>query len=144
MARFGKQVLDRMVNETLVASEAKKAGVSVTQQDIDTKTKDILAKYGGMSLDDLLKYQGMTKDDFNREIRLQMTIEKLLGKDIQIAQGDVDNFIATNRALLTATDPAVLQEEARQAILSQKISEKFQAWFTELRTKASVVNFLSL
>lgn len=142
--RYGKQVLDRMINETLVAEEARKAGINVSAAEVDAKTVEITGKFGGVSLDDLLKYQGMTKEDFQKEIRLQMTIEKLLGKDIQITDNDIDNFIATNRAVLAATEAGALKDEARRTILSQKISEKFQTWFSELRQNARITHFINL
>ena len=39
-----------------------------------------------VKLDDLLKYQGMTKTDFENQIRLQLTVEKILGKDVAVAE----------------------------------------------------------
>ena len=73
---------------------------------------------------------------------MQLTVEKLLGRDIQITEADIDNFIATNSATLTATEPAKLREEARNTIMSQKISEKLQPWFLEIKEKAKVFKFL--
>lgn len=144
MSRFGKQVYERIINEALIQNEAAKAKVTVTPQDIEGRVKEITEKFGGISLEDMLKFQGMTKDDFEKELKLQLTVEKLLGKDIVIKEEDIDVFIATSRAQLTATEEGKLRVEAKNAILSQKVSEKFQTWFSELRTKASVTNFIKL
>ncbi len=142
-SRFGQQTLEGMVGEVLIADEARKAGVSVTQAELDTKEKEVVASLGpNVKLEDVLKFQGMTKVDFDGQIRLQMLIEKILGKDIQITEGDVDNFIASNRATLAATDPATLRTDARAAIVSQKVSEKVQQWFLDLKAKAKILRFL--
>lgn len=143
MSRFGSKTLDGMISEALINDEARKAGVVVTQADVDAKTKSLVASIGGgMSIDDLLAYQGMTRSDFESQLKLQMTVEKLLGKDITITDDDVTGYLATASATLTATDEAGLKDEARQAIISQKINEKLQPWFTQLKNKASIMRFL--
>lgn len=143
MSRFGQQTLEGMISETLIASEARKSGVTVTKEEVDSKISDVVSGLGqDVKLEDVLQFQGMTKEDFESQIRLQMTVEKLLGKDIEITQVDIDNYIATNRATLVATEPAALREEARKTILSQKISEKLQPWFLEIKEKAKVIRFL--
>lgn len=141
--RFGKQILENMVSEQLVANEARKAGVSVSKTDVLQKEQEIVKGLGSnVNLEDLLKFQGMTQVDFDNQVRVQLTVEKVLGKDISITEPDIDNFIATNRALLVATEQAELKAEARQAIMSQKIGEKLQPWFNELKDKAKILRFL--
>lgn len=141
--RFGKQILENMVSEQLVANAARKSGVSVSKEDVAKKEEEIVKGLGSnVNLEDLLKFQGMTRADFDSQVRVQLTVEKVLGKDISITEPDIDNFIATNRALLVATEPAELREEARQAIMSQKIGEKLQPWFAELKEKAKILRFL--
>lgn len=143
VSRFGKQTLEGMISETLISDQARKSGVSVSQTDIDGKVADIMKGLGAdVKLEDVLKFQGMTKDEFENQIRLQLTVEKLLGRDIQITEPDVDAYIATNRATLVATEPAALRAEARAALLGAKISEKLQPWFMELKDKAKVFRFL--
>ncbi|MBI3577760.1 SurA N-terminal domain-containing protein [Candidatus Gottesmanbacteria bacterium] len=143
-SRFGKQTLEGMISEQLIADEAAKQGVVVSKEDIDKKQGEILKTLGGgnVKIDDLLKYQGITKADFDNQIRLQLTVQKILGKDLVITDDDVTRYIATNSATLTATEPAQLRAEARQAILDAKVGEKLQPWFLELKNKAKILRFL--
>lgn len=142
-SRFGSQTLESMISQALIDAEAKKAGITVSQTDIAKKESDLVNSLGGdVSLDDILKYQGMTKADFEDQLRLQLTVEKLLGKDITITDADIDTYIATNESTLTATSEAGLKEEAKQAIFSQQVNEKLQTWFSEVRTKAKILRFL--
>ncbi len=141
--RFGKQTLEGMISERVIADAAGKAGVSVSKEEIAAKQADIVKSLGtNVNIDDLLKYQGITKADFDNQVKLQLTVQKILGKDVVITDADINNFIATNSATLTATDTAKLREEARQAILDQKVGEKVQTWFTELKDKAQILRFL--
>lgn len=88
------------------------------------------------------KYQGVSKNEFQNQVKLQLTVEKMLGKDIAISESDIDEYIANNADTLTATDEASLREEARQTIFSQKMSEKIQPWFAELKEKAKIIRLL--
>jgi len=141
--RYGQQTLDNMISERLIADEAKKLGVTVTKEEIDTKEQDILKSFGGnVTIDEILKYQGMTKTDFDEQIRLQMLLTKLIGKNITISDDDISNYIATNSAVLTATDEAGMRTEAKDAILMEKVGEQIQTWFTDLKNKAKIMKFI--
>lgn len=141
-ARFGLQTLEGMVSEELIRQEAGKAGVAVTQTEIDAKEKEIIKGLGnGANIDELLKFQGITKADFDRQIQLQLTVQKILEKDVTVTDKDVDDFIEKNKASLTATEPATLREEAQRAVKDQKVGEKIQSWFTALKEKAKIIRF---
>jgi len=141
--RYGQQTLEGMIGETLIAKEAKHVGVAITDEDIKAKQTEILSSLGTeVSLTDFLKFQGLSQADFNQQLKIQLTVERLLTRDLAITEHNIDNYIATNRAILTATEPAGLREEAKKAIISNTVSEKLQPWFLELRQKANVMKFL--
>ncbi len=141
--RYGQQTLEGMIGEALIKREAEKNGVVVTKEDITKKQNEILSSLGTeVSLEDFLKFQGMTEADFNSQLVIQLTVERLLTKDRVVSEADIDNFIATSAATLSATEPATLREEAKNAIISNEVSEKLQPWFLELRQKSNVMKFL--
>lgn len=141
--RYGQQTLEGMIGEVLIAKEAQKSGVSVSDEDLKAKQKEILSSLGTeVTLTDFLKFQGLTESDFNQQLKMQLTVERLLTKSMDISQSDIDNFIATNAASLVATQPAELREEAKKAIISNEVNEKLQPWFLELRQKSNVMKFL--
>lgn len=141
--RFGQQTLDSMISETLIHAEARKAGVVVSDEDIAAKQADLVKSLGdNVSIEDILQYQGMTKADFENQLRLQLTVEALLGKDITVSEEDIDQYIGVNQETMMATDESTLRQEARQALFSQEINDKVQIWFEEVRSKAKVLKFL--
>jgi SurA N-terminal domain len=143
VGRYGVQTLDGMISQVLIDAEARKGGVAVSQTDIAKKESELLASLGGnVSIDEVLQYQGMTKADFEDQLRLQLTVEKLLGKDITITDAEIENYIATSGSTLAATDEAGMREEAKQAIFSKEINDKLQTWFSGIKTKASILRFL--
>lgn len=141
--RYGKQTLEGIISEKLIEGEAGKAGVVMNSEEVKAREEEIVKGLGGgMSLEEILKIQGLSKEEFDRQITLQLTVQKILGKDLTITDADVNNFIATNRAMLVATEEAALRSEAKQAILDAHIGEKLQPWFNELKAKAKILRFL--
>ena len=137
--RYGSQTVEGMITEKLIAGEAQKANVTVSQTDITTKEQEILKNFGSnMSIDDFLKLQGLQRKDFDNQIKLQLTVQKLLGKDITISNQDIDSYIASNSGSLTATEPAKLREEAKSALFDEQISAKIQTWLQEIKAKAKI------
>lgn len=141
--RFGQQSLEGMISESLIEEEGKKQNIEVTATDVTQKEEEIVKNLGGgVKLEDLLKFQGITKADFDQQVKLQLLVQKILGRDIDITDKDVELYISTSSARLTATEPGALKDEARQAILDSKIGEKVQEWFTSLKDKAQIVRFV--
>lgn len=141
-SRFGQQTLESMITEKLIADAAVKEGVVVSQTDIDAKVASITATLGpNVNLEQLLTYQGMTRADFEHQVRLQLTVEKVLGKGIAVEESEIDTFLKNNREVMTATDEAALRLEARETLVSQKTSEKMQPWLMELRDNSKITKF---
>lgn len=142
-SRFGQQALESMITEKLIADAAQKDGVRITQAEVSAKMDDIVKTLGpNVKLEDLLKYQGMTQADFEQQIKLQLTVERILGKDVAVTDSDIDAFIKENKATMTATEASALRDEARTSLVSQKISEKIQPWLTDLKSKANITKML--
>jgi len=142
VSRFGKQTLEGMISEALIGEEARKLGVTVTQEEIDAQEETVLKSFGGkVSLDELLKFQGTTKAEFDGQIKLQLLVNKMLQKDVAVTDEEIAAYKETNRAIMVSSDEADLTEEARTALTEQKINEKIQPWFTELKNKAKIFKF---
>lgn len=142
-ARYGQQTLESIISEKLIADTAKKEGVIISQNDIDAKTNEVVKSLGpNVKLEDLLKYQGMNKADFEHQIALQLTVERILGKGVTVSDTELDEFIKVNKDSMLATDEAALKGEAREALLSQKINEKIQPWFAKLKESAKIVKLM--
>lgn len=141
--RYGSQTLEGIVTEKLIANEASKQSITVNPADIQTREKEILSSFGSnLTVDDFLRLQGINKTDFENQLKLQIMVQRILTKDLTISDSDITNFIATNSTTLTATDPAKLKEEARQAIIDSKVGEQIDSFLQMLRSKASIQKFL--
>lgn len=141
--QYGKQVLESIINKKLIAQEAKKQNIKISDQEIQDAIGKIEKSLSGQtSLDDALKAQGVTRQQLEKDMRLQLTIEKIVGKDIKISDQEISDYIKQNEKLLTATKEAEQQKEASSNLRQQKISKKFQEWLKNLQDKAKISRFI--
>jgi foldase protein PrsA len=143
LSRFGKQTLEGMITEQLIYQEAAKAGVQVTGDELKNREDEMVKNIGAdVKLDDLLKYQGMTREDFDNQVKLQLSVEKILGKDVNFSETQIDNFIATSSSMLVATESAAQKAEAKKVLTEQEINNKIQPWLLEIKKNAKILRML--
>ena len=141
----GKAILENLITKKLILQEARKRNIEVTEAEIDEELKKIeeSLKTQGTTLDDALLQQSMSRDQLISEIKIQFTIQKIVGSDVKVSDKEIDDFVEQNKTQFPeeATE-AQMKEEAKKALEQQKIQEKTQAFLEEIRTKANIQTFV--
>ncbi|MBI2007392.1 MAG: SurA N-terminal domain-containing protein [Candidatus Blackburnbacteria bacterium] len=136
---YKSQALDQLVSEKIILGEAKKNGVQVGKQEIDSKISDIEGQFGGTSgLDSVLSQQGQTRKSLEEQLKIQLALEKLYLNEATVSSNEVDTFIKESGSFLQSTDSAKQREEAEKILKSQKLSQVFSEKFQELKQQAEV------
>jgi foldase protein PrsA len=143
----GKQILNNKIAEILVAQEAQKQKIVISQSEIDTAVKELedSFKAQGQTLDAVLAMQGQSKEEFLKQMNLQLLLEKMLGSDIQITDEEVAEYFTQNKDYFA--EGATLEnqkEQIKKNIFDQKLTEKISPWLTELQNNAKIIYFLNL
>lgn len=142
-SRFGSQMLEALIGEQLIMQEAQKQNIAVADAEIQAKISEIEKTLsGGMTLDDSLKLQGMSKVEFERQVKIQLAIDKMFSKDATISTAEVDDFIKKNGVNLTASTEAEKRTQAEQELKNQKVSQAFIEWFNKVKEAAKVERYL--
>ncbi len=139
--QYGKEVLDSIVTKTLILQEANKQHISVSQDDVNSSLKQISDSLSqqGQSLDSVLAARGMSKQDLIDQIKLQKTVEKLVGKNVTVSDQEIENYISSNKdSLPTGLSDDQLKQQVKQQLLQQKINDKAQALVSDLQKKAHI------
>lgn len=93
----GKQVLDRMITAKLVAQEAKKADVKVSETDINAELAEIKESVGGdVAFAQALTANGLTEEQLRESIEIQLLATGILGKEIKVEEADLKKFFDEN------------------------------------------------
>ena len=136
--QYGQAVLDSLIQEKLIKNEAKKQKVAVSTKELDGRLKEIEEQLGGKeALDYALKSRNLSLEQVKDQIKTQLLVEKMLGKDVEVTDADVETFIKDNP---TAKD--LSKDKIKEQVRSQKINEKFPAWLEELKKNAKISKFI--
>lgn len=142
----GQGVLDNLINETLIHQKARENNISVTADDVNTRISQIETdlKAQGQDLDQILQLQGMTKDDLNKQIEIQLLVEKILSDKLQFTDKEVTDYVASNSAYYpdTMSDEDKLSD-ARDQLKQQRLSQEFSTWIKSVRDDANITTYVN-
>ncbi|BAQ09517.1 peptidylprolyl isomerase [Bacillus sp. OxB-1] len=111
----GRETLLDLVNGRVMEAAAKRYGIKVTDQEIDTELA-LIASVGGQS------YSGLDAEKMRQKVRSNLILEKVLTNDVIIHDQEIEDYYDTNTSLYHIetsyrTSMIVLpsKEEAEQA-----------------------------
>jgi parvulin-like peptidyl-prolyl isomerase len=143
----GKQTMNSIITKTLIFQEAKKQNVTVSDNEVNAELKKIEEnlKKQGQKLDQVLALQGMTREQLVEQIKIQKMIEKMVGKNIEITDKEVDEYIAANKESLPQdADENALKKSAQERLKQQKLNEEVQKWLEKLQKDAKITYFVTI
>lgn len=141
----GQQVLENLITQSLILQEAKKQKIEISDEEIKEKIAEIETSIEsqGSDLDSLLEAQGQTRQGLEEQIKIQLIIEKIIGKEIKITDEEIKNYFEENKELFG--EEATLEgikDQLKEELKQQELSNRFQSWLEELKQKAKIYYFL--
>ena len=104
-------VLGSLINMELLLQRAEKLGLMAVDSDVDAEFNRRKAPYTKEEFERELAARKMTVDDFKSQLRRQLTVDKLINKEITshitITDAEVTNFYNANRASFNLAEPQV-------------------------------------
>lgn len=141
----GQQALDIIITKKLIEAEAAKAGVTVSQEDIDAEIKTIedqVSTQGG-TLEMALAQQGITEEQLREQLGLQKKMEKILADKIQVTDEEVNQYLTQNKTPLPAgTSEAEFKDQIRDQLKNQKFNAEADKWITGIKADAKIQYFV--
>lgn len=143
----GKRTLESLIAKTLIIQEAKRQKIAVSDDEINQRINQIEESFSGQgqSLDQMLELQGMSRDELIKEIKMQIIAEKIAGKDIEVTDEEVNNYLEENKGFIPKdSNVEEIKTGVKQQLEQQKINEKIQSWIQSLRDNAKINYLLKL
>lgn len=135
VANNGQEVFDSTVREVLINQEAKKKGIEVTQAEIDEEIAGLEKRLGGKeNLENALQQSNTSREKLVEQIKIQLLVEKILGDQIEVTDKEIEQYKKENKE----TTAGQSNDDIREILKSNKLSEKFGPWYQEIREKAQV------
>jgi peptidyl-prolyl cis-trans isomerase SurA len=94
-------VVEQLINNEILLERAKKQNLEASDGEVEDKFTELKSPYTEEEFQKKLKDGGMTVDDLKRDLRRQLSIQKLLNREvaakITITDQDVADFYSSNR-----------------------------------------------
>ena len=137
----GKQVLDALMERSIIQQEGSKANIKVSADDINKEMARIeeVVKKQGTTLDSALSLSGMTKKDLINQIRLQITKERILKSKINVSDEEIKSYYDTNKIQESFE---TVKENIKNEIINLKTQEEYAKWIEEIKAKAKIFYFI--
>jgi foldase protein PrsA len=139
----GKQALEGLVTQKVLADEIKRQGIIITDTEMATEMKrisDQVAAQGG-TLDAALAAQGMTLADLTKQVTTQLQVEKMIAEKIKVTDAEVSAYITTNKLNIPADKVELARTQIMDQLKHEKVTKEGQAFVDGLRTAAHVSVF---
>ncbi len=102
-------ILDELVNNEILLERAKRMGMEASDGEVEDKFTEFKSPFTEEEFQRQLKDRGVTVDDLKRDLRRQLSIQKLINREvvakIAITDQDVKNFYEQNQAQFNVSEP---------------------------------------
>ncbi len=142
----GKEVLETLITQELIKAEIARAGVSVTEADVDEGIVALREEIAGQTtatLEEMLEERGLAMEEVREQVLLQKQVEKLLGEKINVTDEEVDEYLAQGKFEIAEADLPAARVEIAKQMREQKIAVEAGALVGELREKANISYFVN-
>lgn len=142
----GKDTLENLITEKLILQEIKKQGITISDVEVAEEIEkiELVVKEQESSLDDALALQGQTRESFEKNVKMQKAIEKILESKVAVTDQEIKDYFENNSQLFG--EDAVfdeLKEDIRQQMMNEKLNTEYGSWVTGLKEKSNIIYFVN-
>ncbi len=144
--RYGRTVLEELINERLLKQATTENQVSVSDDEINDELKKLEESLGGKdNLLSAMEQYGLSDQDLRRQISLRLLQQKLAEKVsiVQISDEEIKSYFETNKTLFTGKKFEDVKADITKDLKTQKLQQEFGKWFEEYKAKAQVSIYLT-
>lgn len=98
-SQVGHQTLQELITRTLIIQEGRAQGVEVSDADVQARLEEVIES-GFSSREEFLealKAYGLEQKELEQQIRVQLIVEGVLGKQIELDEAEVREYFEANR-----------------------------------------------
>ena len=102
-------ILKELVDQEIMMQRAEKLGLIASDEEVEGKLTELKTPYTQEQFDAKLKTQNLTVEDLKRDLRRNLTIQKVLNKEItskiSVTDSDINNFYGQHKAEFNLLEP---------------------------------------
>jgi hypothetical protein len=149
-AAYGPSIASQLIDEEIITMEAKTAGVSVTEEAIDTEIDLIIESIGGEeSFESALAANNLSLEELREQIRMDLLATELLAPDLEYTEEDVKEFFDQYSDVIFPEETAELEEgellafedykeRTEEVYVQQEVQNYKATWLAEKRAEYKI------
>jgi peptidyl-prolyl cis-trans isomerase SurA len=102
-------ILHQLVDFEILMRRAEKLGLLATDDEVERKLNEIKSPYTKEEFEARMKEKKLTLDDFKRDLRRQLTVDKVLNKEvtskINVTDQDIANYYNAHKSEFNLVEP---------------------------------------
>ena len=149
-AAYGPSVASQLIDEEIITMEAKEAGVTVTEEAVDTEVDLIIESIGGQeSFDMALAANNISLEELRDQIRMDLLATELLAPNLEYTEDDVKAFFDQYSDVIFPEETSGLEEgellafedykdRTEEVYLQQEVQNYKATWLAEKRAEYKI------
>lgn len=149
-AAYGPSVASQLIDEEIITMEAKEAGVTVTEEAVDTEVDLIIESIGGQeSFDMALAANNISLEELRDQIRMDLLATELLAPNLEYTEDDVKAFFDQYSDIIFPEETSGLEEgellafedykdRTEEVYLQQEVQNYKATWLAEKRAEYKI------
>lgn len=102
-------ILHQLIENEIIMRRAEKLGLLATDDDVERRLTELKSPYTNEEFQNRLNDKKITLDDFKRDIRRQLTVDKVINKEvtskISISDQDINDYYNSHKAEFSFIEP---------------------------------------
>jgi peptidyl-prolyl cis-trans isomerase SurA len=102
-------ILRELIENEMLLQQAEKLGLLATDEEVDKKLDEVKAPFTAEEFDQRLKQRNVTLDDLKIDLRRQITVDKVVNKEItskvKVSDGDITDYYNQHKAEFNMITP---------------------------------------
>jgi peptidyl-prolyl cis-trans isomerase SurA len=102
-------ILKELIDNEIMMQRAEKLGLLATDEEVDSKINELKAPYTQEEFERRLKEKNLTLDDLKRDMRRNLTVDKVINKEIKskitISDSDITNYYNQHKSEFNLIEP---------------------------------------
>lgn len=147
---YGSAVASQLIEDQIIKSEAKKADVSVSKEDIDKEVDRIVESIGGEELfNSALEANNITLAELKDQIEVDLLSTAILKPTLEYTEEDIKEFFNQYSDVIYPEETAALEEGAKldfekfkddveEVYVQQQVQAELNTWLGEKRAEYKI------
>jgi len=113
--------------------------IELTQEEIDAEIARLDEQFKSVGgLDAFLSSQGLKKADIQKQLELNLKVQKIVAGKVNVTAEEVDKYYTENAADYKDKKVEEAKTEIKQLLSDQALQQQVGTWIQDLRAKAKI------